>query len=197
MVSDNTSVINTAYSTVLYDYATKSNKLKEIYHDAQTVFKFLTLDNDYLFETLRNYNIPKEERKKIIDLVFDKKIDDYYILVLKAIIDFDRCTNLINITKKILAMCNKGLNIRYIKVYSAFELTDLQKDKLIKALEKHYHSKIDLNNIVVPEIIGGLKIVSEDDSINTTFISKLNRMKAKSIKAISQYMEKEDINNGQ
>ena len=188
------SLVNSSYSKVLHDYAVKNNKVEAIYRDAQFVLKTLTRDDNLLYETLRNYNLSKESRRDIIDDLFKKEIDQYFVLLLKTIIDFNRCSSLIIIIKRALGLCSKTLNIRYIKVISAFELNEKQKEKLARALKLYYNANsIDIKNIVVPEIIGGLKIISEEDSINTSYISKLINIKDESIKALSKYQQKEDL----
>ena len=190
-------LVNSSYPRVLYEYANKENRVKEIHDQAQDVLNALNRDDKMLYEMLRNYNISKEMRKDIIDDVFKDHIDEYFILLLKTIVDFNRCSSLITIVKGVLRLCNKKINSRYIKIYSAFELTEAQKNKLAEALKKHYHAdSIDINNVVVPGISGGLKIVSEEDSINTSYISKLISIKDESIKALSKYQIKEDVNNG-
>ena len=157
-------LVNSSYPRVLFEYATKANRVKEIHDQAQEVLAALIRDDKMLYEMLSNYNISKEMRKDIIDDVFKDHIDEYFILLLKTIVDFNRCSSLITIVKGVLRLCNKKINSRYIKIYSAFELTEAQKNKLAEALKKHYHAdSIDINNVVVPGIIGGLKIVSEED----------------------------------
>ena len=190
-------LVNSSYPRVLFEYATKANRVKEIHDQAQEVLAALIRDDKMLYEMLRNYNVSKQMRKDIIDDVFKEHIDEYFLLLLKTIVDFNRCSNLITIVKGALGLCNKKLNSRYVKIYSAFELTDVQKTKLAEALKKHYHAdSIDINNIVVDGIIGGLKIVSEEGSINTSYISKLNNIKEESIKSLSRYQIKEEVNNG-
>ena len=190
---DVSSLVNTSYSKVIYEYALKNNKLKEIREQARMVLDILTRDNNMVYEMLRNYNVSKKFRKDFLKDLFKKEIDEYFLLMLCTVVDFNRCSNFITIIKKALSLLSKALNIRYIKVISAFELNENQIKKLSEALKAYYNADhIDLNNIVNPNIIGGLKIISEEDSINTSYISKLIQIKDESIKSLSRYEQKED-----
>lgn len=189
---DVSSLVNTSYSRVIFEYAEKNKKLDKIYSQAQFVLETLLRDDALVLETLRNYSILKQLRKDFLDDLFKDKIDEYFLFVLKTIVDFNRCSYLVTIIKHTLHLLAKALNLRYIKVFSAFELTDSQKQKLQEALKTYYKaSRIEMNNIVNPAIIGGLKIVSEEDSINTSYISRLINIREESINSLTRY-KKED-----
>ena len=189
---DTAKLINTSYSTVIFDYAEKNNKLKEIREQAHFVLDTLLLEGQIVYETLRDYNILKQSRKDLLSDLFKDKIDAYFLYTLQTIVDFNRCSYFITILKQTLHLLSKALNIRYIKVITAFELDEAQVQKLQDALKAYYNaSEIDIKIIVNPAIIGGLKIISEEDSINTSFISRLINIHEKSINLLSRY-KKED-----
>ena len=190
---DISSLVNTSYSRVIFDYAKKNNRLKEMNEQAHYVLEVLTCEKEMIYEILRNYNISKEYRKNMLRDLFKDKLDKYFLYTLETIVDFNRCSNILTIIKRTLHLFSKALNIRYIKIVSAYKLTDKQKAKLQIALKKHYKAdQIDINNLVVPSIIGGIKVISEEDSINTSYISKLINIRNESIKSLSRYKQKED-----
>ena len=161
---DVSSQINTAYSRVIYEYAEKNQKLDEIYDQVHFVLDTLIRDDQLVYKTLRNYNILKQYRKDFLKDLFKNKIDDYLLFTLETIVDFNRCSYFLTIIKQTLHLLAKTINIRYVKVFSAFELTDIQSQKLREALKNYYNAnKVDIKNIVNPSIIGGLKIVSDED----------------------------------
>ena len=59
-------------------------------------------------------------------------------------------------------------------------------------MKKHYQKEIRITNIVDKTLIGGIKIVSDVDSINTSFIDKLNHIKYSSIRSLSRIPENQD-----
>ena len=190
---DVSSQINTAYSRVIYEYAEKNQKLDEIYDQVHFVLDTLIRDDQLVYKTLRNYNILKQYRKDFLKDLFKNKIDDYLLFTLETIVDFNRCSYFLTIIKQTLHLLAKTINIRYVKVFSAFELTDIQIQKLREALKNYYNAnKVDIKNIVNPSIIGGLKIVSDEDSINTSYISKLINIREQSINSLSRHEQKED-----
>ena len=58
--------------------------------------------------------------------------------------------------KKFLKLCDDYLKITYVKVYSPFLLEAKQQERLQKALEKYYGTKILIQNYVDPKLIGGM-----------------------------------------
>ena len=87
---------------------------------------------------------------------------------------------------------SQEFGINYVKIYSPYQLNDKQIDKLTEALKKHYQKEIRITNIVDKALIGGIKIVSDVDSINTSFIDKLNHIKYSSIRSLSRIPENQD-----
>ena len=101
-------------------------------------------------------------------------------------------SNLEGILKNFISLCDKEFGINYVKIYSPYQLNDKQIDKLTEALKKHYQKEIRITNIVDKTLIGGIKIVSDVDSINTSFIDKLNHIKYSSIRSLSRIPENQD-----
>lgn len=174
-----------SYSQVLFDFANKNNKVKYYFKLCSKILMELIKDDCYLFNFLKNNSVDKQNRKNIINDIFKNKVDEYFLYFLYTIIDFNRGDLLIKIMKQFLKQCDELFNIRYVRVYSPYELNELQLHKLSLALKKFYQSEVQLDNIVDASLIGGIKVVSDSDSIDNTFKTKLNNIKQDSEKMLS------------
>jgi F-type H+-transporting ATPase subunit delta len=59
-------------------------------------------------------------------------------------------------------------------IRTAVELTEDQRDRLASALAKQYGSKIQLNVVVDPEVLGGVRVELGDDVIDGTVSARLD-----------------------
>ena len=191
-MENNTLLVYTSYPKVLFDHAKKHNLIKEYFLNAQKVLNILLEDDGKLNNFLKDLTIEKADRKKIIEEIFKDHIQNFFLWFLYTIVDFNRCYYLEGILKNFISLCDKEFGINYVKIYSPYQLNDKQIDKLTEALKKHYQKEIRITNIVDKTLIGGIKIVSDVDSINTSLIDKLNHIKYSSIRSLSRIPENQD-----
>ena len=63
-----------------------------------------------------------------------------------------------------------------VLVYSSYPLTNNQKEDLCERLEKHYHKQIKLLENVDSSLVGGIKIVVDNEIIDATILNKLEKV---------------------
>ena len=189
-MANNLLVVYSSYSSVLFEYAKKEKAVEKYFQQAQWLLDTLTANNSYLVDFLTNVNIDKSKRKEIIELTVSDKITQNFKYLLFTIIDFDRARFLIKMLKKFLKLCDDYLKITYVKVYSPFLLEAKQQERLQKALEKYYGTKILIQNYVDPKLIGGIKIETDFGSIDDTYANKLKTLKEISLKIFSKSFTK-------
>lgn len=78
--------------------------------------------------------------------------------------------------------------MNYAKIYSSYPLNDKQK-KLIEAIKRYYKMDVKIVNIVDKNLIGGIKAVTDINSVNTFYIDKLNHIKKSLIRALLRILE--------
>lgn len=190
--------VNSSYSLVLFDHASRHKSIDKFFTQSKKFLIDLSDNDNLLYNFLVNLNISKEIRKDFLMKNLSKKYSKYFLYFIFTIIDFNRCSSLPKIIKSFLQICNDYYKIKYIKVFSAFELTKQQLEKIKKSLEKHYKSKVTLENFIDQSLIGGIRIESETDSIDNTIINKLKTMKHESESLMHKHIEeieKEQINH--
>lgn len=176
-MADNSMIIYSSYSLVLFEYAKSENAIKQYFEQAKWLLNVLTAQKHYFHIFLSDYNVSKNRRKQIINLVVDKKINKKFKYFLYTVIDFNRTKLLIKIIQKFLDLCGKDLHILNVRVYSPFELNDNLDNKLKKSLEKYFQTKVSIEYHIDPNLIGGIKIETDYGSIDNTYKGKLKNLR--------------------
>lgn len=156
-----------SYSSFLFEMSIKEKRSKQYYKQICAFLQLLT--DSQLTNFLSNFSIDKDQRKKIFKSLFSKKLDDKIIYFVWTIIDFNRINYLEKILRSYLQIYDDYYGISFVKVYSPFELTNKQLNKIKLALQKKFKKDIILENIIDPSVIGGIKIESKNLSIDNTF----------------------------
>lgn len=173
-----------SYSSFLFETATKEKKIKQ--YAKQVTFLLSIIHQTELVSFLSNLSIEKEVRKQQFKLMFNKKLDTMLIYFVWTIIDFNRSNYLEKILLSFLSIYDDYYGINFAKVYSVYPLSEKQLNKIKKALEQKYRSKVILQNEIDPSIIGGIKVESKRLSIDNTFKKKLDVIKQKCVSPIQQ-----------
>jgi ATP synthase F1 delta subunit len=94
------------------------------------------------------------------------------------VIDFQRGHELISIIKSFMHMYQEHYGIVFIKITSVLELSPTQKRELENAIKHCYKiKKITTRYIVDLDLIGGVKIQTNNFSIDASIKNRLNLMK--------------------
>ena len=155
------SSVSIEYAKALYE--TISSKKR---HEITLLFDAsLSMLNEGLNKILNNPRVKKDDKKEIINELFDSSIYRDFLMVL---IDNDRINLLEEIKDDYLSILNNDDKIVDVKVYSSELLSESYLDSLKEKLEKRIESKVRLINLIDDEIIGGIRITYDSKEIDLT-----------------------------
>jgi len=129
-------------------------------------------------EFLSNPDNPIDEREQMLDHLLGGKVDPATLLLAK------RCTATLVGRNIVTALQGVGGTIaarkarQVAQVTSAVDLTDAQKRRLEKILQRKYGHAVEVYVSVDPGIIGGLRIEIGPDVIDDTVPTRLARARA-------------------
>jgi len=123
-----------------------------------------------LKEFFNNVKITKNEKKNFVESIFKNKISDDTLNFIKVIIDKGRCDYYNEIFKYFHIMANQELNIKEGIIESARPLSDVQINKLEKALGDNVLLKPRINNA----LISGFKIIFDDEVIDNSMKDRID-----------------------
>lgn len=172
---NNTRIIKN-YVISLYQVSQEEN-LEKILFDQICFINDILNKNLVLVNILKVPTINKLEKKKIIDEIFENKINVYIINFIKILIDNNRIEFIFKIIDEYKNLYYKKNNIKLIKITSAVDLSELEKRDVISRCEKLFNNKIVASFIVDKTIIGGVIIEADDKLYDMSVSNKLSEIK--------------------
>ena len=164
------------YSQGLFELARETGTVEDKKEQAEALIKVLTQEPDFKV-FLRAVKITKEEKRNLIDTVFQEYLDPHMRSFLKLLIDKGRSYYMEDILRAYVVLANRELGIQHAVVESARPLAEEDLEKIRKTLEKRTGNKIRIENRIVPELIAGIKVITENQVTDVTMKSKIDGMK--------------------
>ena len=164
-----------SYAFALYSiYKEEKN---DFLNDLKIIAKELE-SNDVFVDILSSYNISKKERKKILEGVFLKNTNKYVLNFLYVLVDNNFFKNVLKILDLFFKYYFLEENILNVVVESAFEVTNNEQKQIINYLKQYYKKEIICNFVINKNIIGGIKIIiNDEDVIDYSIKGKLDQLK--------------------
>ena len=159
------------YANALID-DNSANHIKDL-EFVQDVFA----KNPELKKVLQNPTISFEQKLEIIDAIFKDNIGTNIINYLKILTEKKHISEIPAIIEIIKNTLDESNGIKAITIISALELTKEYKEKITTVLENKIGKQIKPNWQIDENIIAGLVIKIDDDVIDTSIKTKLEKIK--------------------
>ena len=135
------------------------------------------LESTHLNIFFANPLIKSSSKKDVIKQLFSGQISDIILSFLLVLVDRKRISIIQNILLKYFELEDKIQSITTAEVMTAVQLTDKQKNKLIKKLEIMTDSnQVNLNIIIDSNLIAGLKIQIGSKVIDASLKNQIAQM---------------------
>ena len=167
-------MVENEYARAIYELALEERKTKEFKEYFNAIVD--TLTDEYL-AVISSPFIIKDEKKKMIDKIY-QSFDKTFIHFLYVLIDHNRFNKIVRIKKEYDKFMLEYENVLQIKIVSATKLTAAQLDRYKKQYEEKYIGKtIEIVNKVKEELIGGIQVIIDDESIDASVKNTLSMLK--------------------
>jgi F-type H+-transporting ATPase subunit delta len=165
----------TDYGYALYELAAEEGLEKELEVEFAEVIKVFESNQDFT-NLLSNPRIPTIERIKVLDDVFNNKIQPYLLSLLKILTE-KRIVSLIPlIYKEFKNKYYNDKNILFVTAISAVALNNNQRQRIIEKLEKSMNKTIILENIVDSSCIGGIRLEYHGHMIDASVKNRFHKL---------------------
>ena len=144
--------------------------------DVPEVVRIIEGDED-LKSFLSHPAIGKPEKKGVLDKLFEGKVSDAVFDFLNLLVDKKREEYLPIINEEFGRLLLEYQGRRTCKVSTAFELSDGIRKLIVDGLSKSTGKKIELEEIVDPSLIGGIKVQIGDKVFDGSLKSGLENMR--------------------
>ena len=97
--------------------------------------------------------------------------------LLATVLDNGRFAALPEIAAKFAALVNASSGVSDATVQSAFPIEPAQLGNVVAALERRFNRRLNASVEVVPELIGGIRVIVGDEVLDTSVQARLEQMK--------------------
>lgn len=164
------SEITSEYAKALFMLASEKECTEEYKNALETVDEVFK-ENPAYVDFLYTFAIPLEERLAALEKAFSLVLPRDVLSFLKILCEKKHITEFSECAQYYYTLYNKVDKISNVKVTSAIELTDSEKEQLKEKLEKSGNKTVVIDYVVDESIIGGL-IVEADGKIIDSSIKK-------------------------
>lgn len=165
--------VSLQYAKSLYEL---SKDLDQDLNDLEVLKSCISNSNE-LVKVLMHPSIFKEEKKELFKNLLSGKVEDYFLYFIYVLVDNERILELENIYDTFKMLVNEKKNILNCEVVSKYPLDKNIKEDLIKYLSQKYQKEIKLKETINDELIGGIKVIVQNEVIDYTIDSTLTNLK--------------------
>lgn len=163
------------YAQALFMIAKEKSRVDE-YSDALKEIRSLMEENVEYTELLSSPALPLSERLAAIEEAFGTYPEDI-VSFLKLLCEMGHIKEISECIEEFIFMENVLEKSIAAEIYSSVELSDEQKQKLVKKLEAKYNKTIIATFREDKSLIGGIKIVMEDEVLDGSIGKRLKDLK--------------------
>lgn len=171
-----TSQVANRYAQALFDLAVESDVADTMYSQIEDLSNVI-YQNKELYSVLRSPLITKDDKKRVIDSIFEEKLDRYTLNFIKVLVDNDRTTEIKNVVEEYKKLLNERNNILEGVAITAIEMDKENLRALEEKLSSKYNKKVILENKIDESIIGGVVVKIGNEEIDSSVRNRLNTLR--------------------
>lgn len=168
--------VATRYAKSLLDLAKERNMLDEVYQD-MLYFQQVSKENRDLLLMLRNPIINHSKKKAVLYAIFQDKVTPSTLAVFDIITRKNREKVLPELAESFVIQYRQYKEIDKATVTTPFPLTDSMRADFIRMITEKTGRKVDLEEKVNPELIGGFVLKIGDQQMDNSVKGKLSALR--------------------
>ncbi len=163
------------YAKSLLDLAIEQNKVQEISADMALIHKAYTQNKD-LLKFFKSPLIKADKKEKILHSIFSGKVNDMTMRFLVILVNKRREGVIPGIAHSFREQLREYRGIALAEVTTAVPLDTEQRANITKLVENIY-DKVELKELVKPEVIAGFSIKVGDKLYDETISSRIKSVR--------------------
>jgi F-type H+-transporting ATPase subunit delta len=167
--------ISKRYAKALYEFAIEEKLVDKIYKDMSQLFQVCSSNMEFL-KFLKSPIIKASKKLEVIHEVFGKEFQKVSENFIRIITVQRREEYLPMIASHFIQMHKDAQGIKVATIKTAAKLDAKMQKKIVDMLQKQTGSKIELDEEVNEELLGGFVLTVDNKEIDTTIKSKLVRL---------------------
>ena len=176
-------LVSKVYGDALFEAAREDGCMDDMYEEVLELQKLLQA-NEELQKMMENPKVIREDKENVIETVFRGRISDEIVELMKLMIAKGRYSNIVSVFDYFIRLVKEEKKIGIAYVTTAVELTDGQKDEIVRRLlETTRYESFEMNYAVDASLIGGMVIRIGDRVVDSSIKTKLYEL-SKSLRKI-------------
>ena len=176
-------LVSKVYGDALFEAAREAGRMDDMYEEVLELQKLLQA-NEELQKMMENPKVIREDKENVIETVFRGRISDEIVELMKLMIAKGRYSNIESVFDYFIGLVKEEKKIGIAYVTTAVELTDGQKDEIVRRLlETTRYESFEMNYAVDASLIGGMVIRIVDRVVDSSIKTKLYEL-SKSLRKI-------------
>ena len=176
-------LVSKVYGDALFEAAREAGRMDDMYEEVLELQKLLQA-NEELQKMMENPKVIREDKENVIETVFRGRISDEIVELMKLMIAKGRYSNIESVFDYFIGLVKEEKKIGIAYVTTAVELTDGQKDEIVRRLlETTRYESFEMNYAVDASLIGGIVIRIGDRVVDSSIKTKLYEL-SKSLRKI-------------
>ena len=176
-------LVSKVYGDALFEAAREAGRMDDMYEEVLKLQKLLQA-NEELQKMMENPKVIREDKENVIETVFRGRISDEIVELMKLMIAKGRYSNIESVFDYFIGLVKEEKKIGIAYVTTAVELTDGQKDEIVRRLlETTRYESFEMNYAVDASLIGGMVIRIGDRVVDSSIKTKLYEL-SKSLRKI-------------
>ncbi|PKQ60911.1 ATP synthase F1 subunit delta [Labilibaculum manganireducens] len=172
----NESKISVRYAKALFELGKEENLIESVIKDIQLVDEVCkTMPEFWLM--VESPVVKTSQKRTSVKLIFGDKINQVSLNFLDLVVQNRREIYLKDISRNFLSLCRKDKGVLSATLTSASAIEKESNRKLSELLSKSFNAKIELQEVVDKEIIGGFVLRIEDQQLDASVSNQLNLIK--------------------
>lgn len=169
-------LISKTYGDALFEIAVEENKTGLFLDEVKGLLTVIQEDKDF-WGFMNHPKIPKEEKIKVVETVFQNRIEKELLGFLITIVEKDRYAEIESILEYVITQINEYLSIGTAYVTTAVPLkADEKKEIEEKLLATTKYKTIECSYTEDGTLIGGMIIRMCDRVVDSSIRTKLEKM---------------------
>ena len=169
-------LVSKTYGDALFQLAIENQSIDAFLEEVE-LFEQILLENQDFVKLMNHPQIDKEEKLKLLNTIFEKKISRELQGLLEQFVKKDCFSYLDSVLSYFVQLVKEYKNIGIAIVTSAIQLKDTQKEDVRKRLlETSKYVEFDIQFQVDPELIGGMVIRIGDRVVDSSVRTRINEL---------------------
>ncbi len=168
--------VATRYAKSLIDLAKEQNTLEAVKADMNLFVQTIRV-NSQLEAVLRNPIIPLDKKVKILDAIFEEKVDKVTLMFFHLMVNKSRAEILYPTALEFVNQYDVFKQIVRATVVSAWPLSDANRTEVIEEVKHIAQGEVILTEKIDTDLIGGFVLTVGDRQIDASVSGSLTRLK--------------------